>query len=198
MSDSLNPVVDRRTFIRGAAGVVGATALANSGFAALAPGEGLVSIAFFDGNRLIPAERMGAGDRTIRRAEIMIDSRGRGSLRGLNVNFPVRVSKTVRKYPFKAWESGGSRRRFEVPVDAKAGIGMTVTQGSAKAEQRTEFSLGLTGGGPALREGTYVIAAGRVNWSSFRFEPEQDNGPLLAAGGRPTSLQYVVVTVGRI
>lgn len=198
MSDSLNPTLDRRAFIRGTAGVVGAGVLAQSGLAALAT-TGVVSVAYFDGKRLIPADNMSAGDASIQRVTITLDARGKGALRGVNANFPVRVKQSTRKYAFRAWAAGGVRRKFEMPVDAKTGIGFTMTQGSAKAEQKTDLQLSLgRSAGPKLREGTYVIAAGKVNWNSYRFEEEQENGPLLAAGGRPTSLQYVVLTVERV
>jgi len=200
MSDLLNPNLDRRTFVKGAATAVAGTALAGSSVASQFLNEvPVVSVAYFDGHRLIPVEKILSGDRSLDRLEVTIESKGKGSLRGINVNFPVTAGNGVKPYPFRAWESGGLTRKFEVPVDPKTGVSLTVLQGTPKAETALTFNLGLgTAKGAKLREGTYVVAAGRVNWSNFRFEAEDPNGPVLDAGAKPTNLQYALITIGRI
>lgn len=200
MSDSLNPNLDRRTFIRGAATAVGATAIAGSGIASnLALTAPVISVAYFDGKRLIPIDRMPAADRTLRRVEVTLQGFGKGKMRRITANFPVRTPKGVKPHPFHAWSTGGFTSKFEMPVDSKNGLSLSVAQGTAKAETATALTLGVgSAKGAKLREGMYIIAAGPVNWASYRFEADDVNGPLLAAGGRPTSLQYTVLTIGRV
>ncbi|MEQ1822297.1 MAG: hypothetical protein ABL949_07300 [Fimbriimonadaceae bacterium] len=180
MNNSLNPNLDRRTFLRGATTAIGASAVASSGLAALAPVEAVASVAMIEGDNLIPGEWLTASKVPLERVQITIESRGAGKLTGLTAVFG--------KYPFQAWTAGGGRCRFEMPV-GRDGITLILSQGEVSSKVILSSS-----GKTKLREGNYALAAGRVNWKLFRAEA----GKLLGAGGNPTSLQHLIVTVERI
>lgn len=193
MSDNLNPNLDRRTFLRGATTVIGASALAQSGLVSAVATEGVISVAFVDGERLIPAQWLVKSSVPMEKVEIKVTGRGKGELTSLKANFLVRFQTTARRYPFFAWVAGGGRGHFEMPVDKKTGLNFTLSQGKGKSEATTELQLGSTTGGFVLREGTYLIAAGKVDWKGLRME----SGAIVGAGGQPVNLQYVRLSIAR-
>lgn len=180
MSDNLNPNLDRRAFLKGATTVIGAGALASTGLTALAPAEAVISVAFLDGDNLIPLQWLTSAHAPFERVQITVEAHGKGAITGVTANFG--------KYPFHAWTAGGGSGRFEMPVDCVKGLSFTVFQGDSKVALLMGNSSGVK-----LREGKYIIAAGRVNWKLFRAE----SGVLLGAGGKPTSLQHVLISVER-
>lgn len=186
MSETLNPTVNRRAFLRGTAVVAGAGVLSSSGLAFMADAA-VVSVAFIEGDRLIPANWL-ASEPAFDRAELTIEAIGEGVLRGLTANFPIKSRTGSRSIaPFNAWVASGGRARFEMPV-GRNGISLTISQSAGTT------SLPIGPGNPIkMREGTYVIAAGNVNWRGLRVE----NGQILGAGGAPSTLPHLRLSIAR-
>ena len=192
MSDTLNPNIDRRSFIRGTSSFLGAAALSSSGISSLLPKPSEISVAFVEGDRLVSAEQVRGAAVPFERAQLTVSSMGKGSLSCVKAHFEVLTKTTARRFPFLAWVNGGARTRFEMPVGLKTGLNLSVVQKTRMGEETTDLQFG-----PAskfkLNEGTYVIAPGKVNWSTLRVA----SGALVGVSGTPAALQHVFVTVDR-
>lgn len=198
MSETKHLTIKRRDVLKGAAALAGAVALENSAIAQVLSSTATISVAYFDGTRLVSVEKLAKGDATLEKVLISIESHGKGALHELSAMFDVPVAKGTKQFPYKAWEPSSVKSQFLMPVSARDGIRLSVTQKTAKSTATTPLQLlSNSAKGGKLKEGTYVIAAGNVNWNSYRFEADDINGPLLGAGGRPTSLGYVLLTVER-
>lgn len=195
MSEINQTTVKRRDVLRGAAAIAGAVALESSAIGQVLSSTTTISVAYFDGTRLVPADRLAKGD-SLEQVLLSIEGHGKGALHEIGAIFDVKTSKGLKPYRFKAWEPGSVKSQFSMP--AKSGLKLDVAQKTGKKTATNALPMAANAAkGYKLKEGTYVIAAGNVNWSSYRFEADDANGPVLSANGRPTSLGYVLLTVER-
>lgn len=198
MSDTQTKSIKRRDVLKGAAALAGAVALENSAVAQVLGSTATISVAYFDGTRLIPADRLPKGDGSLEQVVVSMKGHNKGQLHGIDAQFEVRQAKGSKLYPYKAWEPGSVASEFVMPVSAKNGVRLSVSQRTTKSTATVPLQLQVgTAKGAKLREGTYVIVAGNINWNGYRFEQDDPNGPVLSAGGRPTSLGYVLLDIQR-
>ena len=207
MSDTQSKL-PRREFLRGAVGVVGASVLgARTAFAGgpasvgpnPQPGTGL-SIAYWDGTSLTPAEKLAYGDSSLSNIEFTVRGYGDGSaILGLDTIFTVSGSPL----PFPTWTAppqGVNKVAILVPLDPVKGLHLTshVAGQSGSASIDTFFSFGGDRN-PKLREGSYVVVAGAIDWNAYHFDPTNEQSPLspVYTGKLAPMPPYLVLTVER-
>lgn len=159
---------------------------------ALAPSPA-VSIAFWDGTRLIPSGSLKAGDPTLTRVLLKFSTNGRpGAIRSFLARFQVGANAS-RQSSFRFWvATGAPAARFEMPVRDSGDLGFTTEQDLGPAPFRLITGTGANG---KLREGTYVIVPGIVDWKTFEYRPGE---PIrLWNLGKPNSTQVFFLEVER-
>lgn len=202
MSEIETSMIPRRTFLRGAAGVVGAGVLGASpaiaGALQLSGGVApTVSIAYWDGKKFIPAERLPRGDAGLHSISVSLVGYGKpGNLIGLDTYNPIKVGAKMQNVSFMAWSAslrGGSRTKFVMPVQPGSGIRLAAKTISGKERFSSDVQLSNgTASAPKLREGTYVITASPISWGVHTLDLTHPENPLV---GPP--VQYVLLTVER-
>ncbi len=196
MSEIKQTTVKRRDVLKGAAAIAGAVALESSAIGQMLSSTTTISVAYIDGTRLVPADRLAKGDSSLEQVLLSVEGHGKGTLHEIGAIFDVTTAKGTKPYRFKAWEPGCVKSQFSMP--AKSGLKLDVAQKTGKKTATSSLPMAPSSAkGYKLKEGTYVIAAGNVNWNSYRYEANDANGPVLSANGRPTSLGYVLLTVER-
>lgn len=211
MSNQPENSIARRQFLRGAAGLVGATVVGSSSAVAQVIGGGVTgakpitispsySVGYWDGLTFTDATSLAQGDPTLQSVHLTLKGFGDASgLISVDAMFPV--SASIRA-PFQAWKAGPSGCKevmFTMPVDAS---GITFNLQLPNAEMGTTSALTLRPGsdrGAKLRAGIYVIVPGAPNWSTLSYTPSLPNTPLTTGDGFPANVpQYLVVSVDPI
>ena len=200
MIDRTRNSIARRDFLRGAATLAGASVLGPSAVArALFPVQASVALFYWDGERLLPADRLPGGDPGIDRVRLTIGGHGDASdLQALNAIFPVLTSAGLRAFPYHAWVAGGSRSRFTMPVDEDGNVTLRV---ELSGKQATAGDLRLNVGGrsgPKLREGVYVLVSGDVDLGGFVLDPKDDDSPLVDRNGLLAPFGYLTLAIERV
>jgi hypothetical protein len=206
MPKSTDKSFPRRTFIRGAAGLLGASALGVPTAALAAPLAAMpvlstaLSVMFWDGKSFFSADSLVSGDQTL--ASVQITLKGSGptaEIRAINLIPLVRTADGPREAPFYAWTAppaGLPTTRCVMPVDLKSGLSLSARVLIGKEAQDCVVPFSVTKDlGPKLCEGRYVLCAASVSWSDWELLP---NGQLARrSDGAPADFQYVVLTVAR-
>lgn len=203
------PVIARRDLFRGTATLLGGAALG------LAPhlvfGQGLkpspapsvpvapsqpTSVGFWDGQKFVSADSLAVGDVTLEHVRLTVSSGSGGGLKAIEANALVPTGKAIQKAPFTLWTAppnGAAKTSSVVPTSVGEGLSLNTFAGTTKQvlTLRTDSAAG-----PKLREGTYVIAQGRVDWSSLSLNAA---GELVSGGvtGRPVTSPHVLIAVQR-
>jgi hypothetical protein len=203
------PVIARRDLFRGTASLLGGAALGLAPTFGLAQGVKAgpapsapvaptqpMSIGYWDGVRFVAAESVAAGDVTLEHVRLTVTSSQGGGLRAIEANGLVPTGKSIQKVPFTLWAApptGATKTSAVVPTSVGEGLSLNAFIGSGKQvlTLRTDRSAG-----PKLREGTYVIAQGRVDWASLSLNAR---GELVSGGaaGRPVASPHVLIAVQR-
>lgn len=208
MAKLVDSKLPRRSFLTGAASLVGATVMGLPKLARADDGgrgnlkKSPVSIGFWDGSRFVSADRLEAGDATL--GSVRLDMRGYGSgsvLGSISVSSWASTSTGNGWAPFLAWQAppqGCGKARFVMPVDTTHGLRISTQEVSGGAASVTDINLiAGTGSGPKIQAGTYVVAVGRVNWDSYHLDTSAAGGPVVAMLGAPALPHYVVVNLTR-
>lgn len=170
MSNLEDRTIPRRAFIRGAAGLIGASAiglpklaLANWG----APVSAQLSCAHWNGVTFVPAESLSAGDKTLDTVVVKLSAGGpEGNISSIDTSTFIASKVGATEAVFHAWTAppyGGSTARFVQPVQ-KGALRLIATVNGA--ETPVAFTVG-PGTGPKLIEGAYVLVAGALDWSQY-------------------------------
>jgi hypothetical protein len=202
MDNQRDHTIPRRTFLRGAAGLVGASALSLTpagALAAFAPPEALVlSVVFWDGERFVPASSV-TPDSAILAVDLQMQGFGETtSIRSIDCN-PLVVGangpEPATVYAWMAPPYGTGRSRLRMPVDPTQGLTLTVTSNGKSTPAAVRFVTSGSGVEPKLREGVYVIAAAKVAWSALELDETNEGSPVRyrAGEGEPAGFQYVLV-----
>ncbi|HEY3780532.1 MAG TPA: twin-arginine translocation signal domain-containing protein [Fimbriimonadaceae bacterium] len=189
--------MNRRSFLQGAAGVVGVAAVGLPKFALAASGANSLQLYFWNGSRFQSADSMLSGDVTLDTVRLTILSFGKGSISAIDANGFDAAEGTEEKTSFRAW-STRSAASARLIVAVQGGVDLTVTQGVGEnqSQARVLLATGLGGNGK-LREGTYVLTDQKVNLSSFDFNKAgMQKGIESASVSAPN--QYFLVTVERL
>lgn len=202
MASHEDRTIPRRAFIRGAAGLIGASAigLPSSALAFLNPSSVLgVSCAYWNGSSFVPAESLKSGDSTLTAIRLTIAAGGEaGDLFGIDASPMVGSGRSVKPAVFHAWTAppeGVQVTQCVLPVHSTAGLTLTpvVVIKGKEVESPLPFTT-RTLSGPKLREGEYVVVAGSVNWNAFAME----QGKMVnRSNHEPASIQHAVLTVER-
>jgi len=196
--------LNRRQFLTGAAGAIGATLVGSLPSRALARAlsSRSITVGYWTGTMLVPASKFPSGDASLESVRISLQSYGTAkALTAIQVMAPVPVDGQIVKTPFNAWIApprGIARTRFVAGVHPQEGLLLYVSQVSNGAEVSTPFALAtaLTTG-PKLKEGTYVMIAGTVDLSTLRLSGPNATGPLIGLGLAQVPPQYVVMQIER-
>lgn len=210
MTDTRDDLLPRREFLRRSACLVGATAVAlntRNGLAAT-PQSGntatpALSLAFWDGTRLIPADRLPAGDPVLCRtgAHLVVRAMpapGVRRLTALDAHYLISLDGSDTHVPYHVWAAnphGPAHAVFTMPVAPDG----TVRLSARHDGEETGLSLttGPSPDTPKLRAGHYVLAPGVANWGAYQFQAEADL-PLVRrtlSGFAPASLEYLVLSI---
>jgi hypothetical protein len=209
MTDTRDDLLPRREFLRRSARLVSATAAALNAHASLAATPQsdttttpALSLAFWDGARLIPADRLPSGDATLGRNGVRlvvramrIDAR---RLTALDAHYFVSLDGSDAHFPYHAWAAnphGPAHAAFTMPVAPDGTVRLSAHH--AGEETRLPLTTGTLLDAPKLRAGCYVLALGVSNWGAYQFRADADL-PLVRrtlSGFVPASLEYLVLSV---
>lgn len=210
MSNSTDRTIARRTFLRGAASIVGATALGIPGKALasslnvampLAPTP--LAVMYWDGASLVSADTLPFGDMSLSSVKLTIHGYGAmEELRRLDVHPTVRTSLGTRDVAFYAWTappSGTNVTRCVMPVDLKTGLRLSTHIVVDGNEQDVSTAFLIAGAsGAKLREGCYVLCAANPSWETYELVSGPDGMRLVSrADQTPAPFQHIVITVAR-
>lgn len=212
MSKSPESRIPRRTFLRGAAGVLGASALSFAPTSVLAKAlngallgresKPTVNVAYWDGSRFVPADALSSGDDRITSVRLtMRGFGGEGPLHAVDLHSVVEHDGGTQRMPFHAWTAapnGCGQARFVMPVAAD-GLLFSAQVGDPKKPVAVEGSLHTGfGAGPKLTEGVYVLSCGDTGLGDFELSTEGAHTTVVRRGSaEPADFQHVVVTVER-
>jgi hypothetical protein len=194
----------RRIFLKTTGGVVAASALSISPVSVFAQSATppAVTVGYWNGSRFVAADQLPAGDQTLSFVKIGLNGFGSsGSLVGIEGHalMPVTSNEFLR-LPFTAWVAppvGCQNTQFVMTVNPTKGVLLSVQQRVSGTVQATDVSLlGNSPTGSKLREGTYIVLAGKVDLSTITFPTSKVVGPVIGVGAQAPS-QYVLMTVVR-
>lgn len=188
----------RRAFLRGAAGVLGASVL--GGGSAIArtvtkpkPGAKL-ALWFWNGSQFVPAEKIDS-ESHLDIVRIIIKGYGRGTVRRIDANVSVPTAKAG-SVAYQAWTSapnGPLRSRFSMRVGNSNGLSLSVYDNDMSA---TDLHLRLSSGsGPKLREGVYVLADAAAKMTGVTLMPGTADKPVVDSSGSGVSFSFVMITI---
>jgi len=199
MAFTKNRSFARRDFLRGAAGLVGASVVGLPGLAEAQTTIGgiisaqPVSVAYWDGVAWVLATSLPKGDASLQTVAIGLHGYGSGtSIRSIDA-YPGKI-------PFSAWSAapqGCPATQYGAPV-GPGGVLLSVNiQSGPKTVPIPILFTPGSGTGPKLREGVYALALGKVDWIAYGYAPSTDHSPLVDASGNPATFQHVIMTVTR-
>ena len=198
MRNSNENKLPRRAFLRGAAGVLGASVL--GGGSAIArtvanpkPGAKL-ALWFWDGSQFVPAEIIDS-ESHLDIVRITIKGFGRGTVRRIDSNVTVPSAKGG-SVAYQAWTSapnGPLRSRFNMRVGSTNGLSLTVYD---TEQEVTNLNLRLSSGsGPKLREGTYVLTDANARMAGVTLLAATAEKPVVDASGSGVSFNFVMISI---
>jgi hypothetical protein len=205
MPHSLDRTIPRRTFLRGAAGLLGATALGIPSSALSAPMAFVASdltfaVMYWNGSAFVPAQDLSSGDQSLGSVQVTLHGFGtQGEIRWIDLVPLVRTPKGTQESAFYAWTAppnGLAKTRCTMPVDLIAGLHLStrVVVDTAVEDILTPFTIS-SAKGPKLREGSYVLCAAKVSWKGLELRP--DGQVVNRLDQSPVAFQYVVASFAR-
>ena len=195
----------RREFLRGALGVAGAVALGleTSYAQAEAPqATSMLSVAYWNGTRLIDARYLVSGDAALNRAGARLRVTGHAggeALRAIHAHYPVAMNGAETHAPYHAWTrnaQGNVGTRFTLPVTPNAGVLLSALHDDHETfvRLRTDKTVGQ----PKLKTGLYVLALGQTDWNGCHLDLDAPGGPLsrrTLSGFVPVKFGYRLISV---
>ncbi|HVT12557.1 MAG TPA: hypothetical protein VHE55_09835 [Fimbriimonadaceae bacterium] len=210
MSNSTDRTIARRTFLRGAASLVGASALGLPAATLSAIAEPLplgspsLAVMFWDGTSLVAADSLAMGDLSLASVQLTFYGFGQAAeIRHIDVHPAVRTALGRRDAVFYAWTAppnGVACTRCVMPVDVNAGLTVStrILVDGSEEDATTAFVVAKSSG-PKLLEGEYVLcAAPGILWKQFEIVSGPDGARLVSRVDRSAApFQHVVLTVVR-
>jgi hypothetical protein len=201
MENHSDPTIPRRTFLRGAVGLVGASVLATSpALASFAMLEEPLSIMYWNGERFVPAYTL-TPDRTIQSVDLELHGfGGPGAIRSIDCNPLISTPKGLTSATVYAWTApprGCDTTKLRMPVDANSGLRFTVDCGQQSGPASVLFAVAGTKVDPKLREGVYAIAVGNIDWAALELDESEGSAQIRrrSAEGEGSLFQHVLLKI---
>lgn len=189
----LNCQIARRDFLKCA---LGASALALTPITVLAKGfrlaGGNYTLVYWNGAEFVSADRVSPLT-TAGRVRFRMSGFNKGSL--LVIDHQVRAEGKV--VPFFAWMApprGLPSTQFYALVDSKTGVDFVVKQGP-KGAVVSDLNFGISGTGPKLAEGVFVLFDGSPDISTVAYDGTRKKAPVAHSNETAFAGQYVVIEV---
>lgn len=192
--------INRRAFLTGAAGLVGASALGMPSAAVAAAaqtvsrGAAAPTLLYWDGVEFMSPSNLRTNDPSLDSVQITLSGHGTGSIRSIDLRPKLATGEQAVFYAWTAPPNGVALTQCVMPVDKMSGLQLGIGLGP----KSLPLSLGATGAGPKLRVGTYVLALGDLSAGQYVFDPTSEVGPVVSSvDGQPAPFQYVVIGIAR-
>ena len=208
--------LSRRAFVRGATCLAGVSMLgiATSAEASVkktdehAPGRdgSSLSLAYWDGTRMVDAARlgMGMGDGSLMGSSIRVTvnhhTGSHSTLLGLSALYPINNGSELA--PYHAWaasEYGSSVGVFTMPIGEAAGLSLSIRHKSGGNHTDSDvlrLTAGTDAATPKLMTGTYVIAS-RPELSGCTLKTDESEASIVLHNGAPAKFDCLIVDVQR-